>query len=189
MNDTETRDRVLAAADRMFYLRGIQSVTMDQLRHEAGVPLKRIYAEFPSKDAIVEAVLRHRTQVWSDGVQEAAARAHDSRGKLLAVYDFLARWFDTTDFRGCVFINSFGELGATSPSVARIVREQKASFQRYVDELVAEAGGPAYLGPQLALLAEGAQTTAAISGDAAAAGHARAAAETLIAAALPALAV
>ena len=188
MNDTATRDRVVDAADRLFYLRGIQAVSMDELREAAGIPLKRIYAEFPSKEAIVEAVLRHRTQVWSDGVQDAAARAHDSRGKLLAVYDFLARWFTMSDFRGCVFINSFGELGATSPSIARIVREQKASFQSYVAELVAEAGAPSYLAPQLALLAEGAQTTAAISGDASAATHARAAAETLIDAALPALA-
>ncbi|MFC5502738.1 TetR/AcrR family transcriptional regulator [Lysinimonas soli] len=187
MNDIETRDRVIAAADRLFYLRGIQAVSMDQLRAEAGIPLKRIYAEFPSKEAIVEAVLRHRTRIWAEGVQDATDRAADTRGKLLAVYDFLDRWFETSDFRGCVFINSFGELGATSPSIARIVREQKASFQRYVADLVAEAGGPESLAPQLALLAEGAQTTAAISGDPSAATHARAAAETLIDAALPAL--
>ncbi|MET1035364.1 MAG: hypothetical protein ABWX68_09030 [Arthrobacter sp.] len=47
-----------------------------------------------------------------------------------------------------------------------------------------DAGGPAWLAPQLALLAEGAQTTAAISGTADAAGEARAAAEILVAAAL-----
>ena len=46
--------------------------------------------------------------------------------------------------------------------------------------LSAEAGGTQDLAPQLAILAEGAQTTAAISGDSAAARHARRAAEILI---------
>jgi hypothetical protein len=49
-----------------------------------------------------------------------------------------------------------------------------------VARLVAEAGGPESLAPQLAILAEGAQTTAAIAGTKEAAGHARRAAETLI---------
>src|SRR5690606_41699010 len=108
------------------------------------------------------------------------------RERLLAVYDFLAEWFTERDFRGCGFINAFGELGAASQRVAEAVREHKASFQRHVDRLVAEAGGPASLGPQLAILAEGAQTTAAISGNAEAAESAREAARTLIESALSA---
>jgi hypothetical protein len=45
---------------------------------------------------------------------------------------------------------------------------------------VAEAGGPPALAAQLAILAEGAQTTAAIAGTPEAAAQARAAAATLI---------
>jgi hypothetical protein len=70
--------------------------------------------------------------------------------------------------------------------VAEVVREHKRGFQRFVDQLVAEAGGPPPLGPQLAILAEGAQTTAAIAGAPDAAAHARAAAQTLIHVALAA---
>ena len=51
---------------------------------------------------------------------------------------------------------------------------------------MAEAGVDVSLAPQLAILAEGAQTTAAIEGSPDAAGHARRAAETLIDAAAPA---
>jgi hypothetical protein len=45
---------------------------------------------------------------------------------------------------------------------------------------VSDAGAPATLAPQLAILAEGAQTTAAIAGTPDAAHQARAAAETLL---------
>jgi len=177
------RDRIVEAADRLFYGHGIQTVGMDAVRTEAGVPLKRLYAAFPSKDALLVEVLRHRTGIWDAGIAAAASVATSPRDKLLAVYDFLDEWFRTSDFRGCGFINAFGELGPTSPEVAAYAREHKQSFQEQLAGLVAGAGFDPALAPQLAILAEGAQTTAAIEGSAEAAGHARRAAETLIAAA------
>lgn len=185
MIDEQTaREQVVAAADRLFYTRGIQSVGMDAVRAEAGVSLKRIYALFPSKDDLVIAVLHRRTEQWNAGITASAAGAGTPREKLLAIFDFLNGWFRQDDFRGCAFINSYGELGASSAAVAETARAQKEDFQRYVAELVRDAGAPEQLAPQLALLAEGAQTTAAISGRPDAAQHARAAAETLIAVAL-----
>ncbi|GAB3105850.1 TetR/AcrR family transcriptional regulator [Streptomyces calidiresistens] len=183
-DDATARELVLRAADRLFYDRGVQAVGMDELRAASGLPLKRIYRLFPSKEAIVEEVLRHRHELWEAGISNAVATTPDPRERLLAVYDFLARWFDDEGFRGCFFINSFGELSGTAPRVTEFVRAHKAGFQKTVARLVAEAGGPPELAPQLAILAEGAQTTAAIAGTSEAAGQARAAAETLIDAAL-----
>ncbi len=184
MNEDTSRELVLEAADRLYYARGIQSVGMDELRTEAGVSLKKLYQLFPSKEAIVEQVLRRRNSAWTRGIVALADEQPNARGKLLSIYDFLAGWFAEDDFRGCAFINSFGELGATAPGVAEAARSHKASFQQYVGELVRDAGAPPSLAPQLVLLAEGAQTTAAILRQPDAASQARAAAETLIDAAL-----
>lgn len=178
------RERILSAADRLFYGRGIQSVGMDAVRAAAGIPLKRLYAQFPSKDALLIEVLHHRSEVWDEGVRRASETAVSARERILAVYDFLDEWFHSGDFRGCGFINAFGELGAVSPAVAEAAHEQKAAFRAHLGQLVSELGAPPLLADQLALLAEGAQTTAAISGNPDAAAHARAAAETLIDAAL-----
>lgn len=173
-------DRVLEAADRLFYSRGIQAVGMDAVRTEAGVPLKRLYAEFPSKEHLLTEVLHRRSEIWNAGIARAAEGAETPRDRLLAVYDFLDSWFREEDFRGCGFINAYGELGAVSPAVAEISREQKRAFQRYVADLVVGLGAPSSLAAQLAILAEGAQTTAAIDGSPEAARQARAAAEVLI---------
>lgn len=181
---TDTRERVVAAADALFYARGIQSVGMDEVRTAAGVSLKRLYTEFPGKEALVLAVLDARHGIWEAGLSEALSGVDDPRERLLAIFDFLAEWFTDDTFRGCGFINAFGELGATSPAVADAVRAHKQSFQDHVARLTADAGGDAALAAQLALLAEGAQTTAAIAGRADAARQARAAAEVLVDAAL-----
>jgi AcrR family transcriptional regulator len=182
-DDDAVRAQVLQAADRLYYTLGIQAVGMDTLCREAGVSLKRLYRLFPSKEAIVEAVLLHRHEMWNALVEDATDLSNP-RQRLLAIYDMLARWFDQEDFRGCVFINSFGEMGATAPRIAEIVRAHKAGFQARLAEIVAEAGGPSSLAPQLAILAEGAQTTAAIAGTNDAARQARQAAEVLIDAAI-----
>ena len=179
----DPRAQVVDAADALFYARGIRAVGMDDVRSEAGVSLKRMYALFPGKENLVLAVLHKRHAMWTEGLTAAVAAIEDPREKLLAVYDYLADWFAEDTFRGCGFINAFGELGPTSPEVAAYAREHKRSFQAQIAELVAGAGFDPALAPQLAILAEGAQTTAAIEGSADAARHARRAAETLIAAA------
>jgi AcrR family transcriptional regulator len=184
--DESRRDRIVAAADRLYYTRGFSSVSMDELRDATGVSLRSLYKLFPSKDDIIIATLRERRRIWAEGLAGYVDAAHSPRDKLLAVYDFLAGWFCEDDFRGCGFLNAFAELGAVNTDVADIVREHKTQFQRELVRLVEELGADPSLGAQLALLAEGAQTTAAVMGDPGAADHARAAARTLIGAALEA---
>ena len=182
--DDEVRRRIVGAADALYYARGIQSVGMDEVRTAAGVSLKRLYSEFPGKEQLVLAVLDARHRQWEAGLAQAAAGLTDPRARLLAVFDFLEQWFGDDTFRGCGFINAFGELSATSPAVAEAARAHKQTFQDYVAQLAHELVGDRELGSQLALLAEGAQTTAAIAGRPDAAAHARRAAEVLIDAAL-----
>lgn len=182
--EPDTRAHIVDVADELFYARGIQSVGMDEIRTGAGVSLKKLYAAFPGKDSLIAAVLAGRHDYWEHGLAQAVDAATTPHDKLLAMYDFLESWFGDATFRGCGFINAFGELGATSPAVAEIARAHKESFQRYVGGLTRTAvPDPARadeLAAQLALLAEGAQTTAAIAGDAVPARHARRAAGVLI---------
>lgn len=181
MTEEEARERILTAAEELYYRKGYAAVGMDELRQFAGVSLRRLYSLFPAKTDIVAAVLERKHAQWESGLSEAVAGAGDDpRARLLAVYGYLENWFCADDFRGCAFINAFGELGGTNPEVAEIVRAHKASFQQYMADLVAETGAPAALAPQLSILAEGAQSTAAISADPAVAMQARGAAEVLI---------
>ena len=185
MTEETVREQILAAADELYYRRGYAAVGMDELRAAAGVSLRRLYALFPSKTDIVTAVLARKHAEWESGLTGAVVDAGaDPRDRLLAVYGYLENWFCTDDFRGCAFINAFGELGGTNPEVATIVRDHKASFQAYMADLVVAAGAPASLAAQLSILAEGAQSTAAIAADPQVAVQARNAAEVLIDAAI-----
>lgn len=185
MTKDDARERILTAAEGLFYAKGYAAVGMDELRAAAGVSLRRVYALFPSKGDIVVAVLNQKHEEWESGLSAHIAAAGVSpREQLLAVYSYLEEWFCTDSFRGCAFINAFGELGGTHPEVAQLVREHKESFQRFMAGLVRELGAPGALAAQLSILAEGAQSTAAIARDSSVASQAKAAAVVLIDASL-----
>lgn len=180
LSDSEARDRVLEAASRLFYERGVQAVGMDALRDAAGISLKRMYALFPSKDALVEAALIARErQVRAELLQRADGVA-PPRQQILALFDLLEEWFVAPGYRGCAYLNVFGELGESAPRVAGAVRRHKRLWRDLLAERVAQAGGPPELADRLALVINGAMTTAALGDPRAAAVDARAVAALLL---------
>ncbi|MET7439026.1 MULTISPECIES: TetR/AcrR family transcriptional regulator [unclassified Streptomyces] len=174
------RDQALDAAEELFYGRGIQAVGMDDVRGTSGVSLKRLYQLFPSKELLVEAYLERRDVRWRRRLAEYVDRREDPAERVLAVFDWLEGWFAEPGFRGCAWINSYGELGATSPRVAARVRAHKQAFKGWLAALVADAGRPAALAEQVYLLAEGAMVTAGVEQSTAPAAHAREAARALL---------
>ncbi|WNV89054.1 helix-turn-helix domain-containing protein [Umezawaea sp. Da 62-37] len=182
LDDDTARARLLDTAEDLFYARGVQAVGMDEIRGGSGVSLKRLYALYPAKEQLVEAYLRRRDLRWRGSLTEFATAVEDPRDRIAAVFDWLGTWFREPGFRGCAWINGYGELGATSAVVARLAREHKRAFADLVADLVADAGLPDALAPQLFLLAEGAMVSAAILDDPRQADHARAAAAALVAA-------
>ncbi|MFI7241812.1 TetR/AcrR family transcriptional regulator [Streptomyces qinglanensis] len=178
--EQKARDRaaLLDAAEAHFYERGIQAVGMDAVRAVTGIPLKRIYGLFATKEDLVVAVLQRRDRRWRGSLSEYVERREDPRERVLSVFDWLGRWFAEPDFRGCAWINAYGELGSTSPAVLAEVRAHKHAFHEQIAAWV-EAAADAPAEP-VCLMAEGAIVTASITGDANAARPARVAVKALI---------
>lgn len=180
MDEEMARTRVLDAAEELFYARGIQAVGMDEIRDASGVPLKRLYQLFPGKAQLVAGYLERRDVRWRQRLALHVEAHGDPEDRILAVFDWLREWFTEPGFRGCAWINSYGELGATSVTVTLQARAHKEAFQRYLRDLTTAAALSADLADQLYLLAEGAMVTAAIFASPLPAAQARAAARVLI---------
>lgn len=153
---------------------------MDDIRDASGVSLKRLYQLFPNKERLVTAYLQRRDGWWRGRLADHVAREDDPRERLLAVFDWMDGWFHEPEYRGCAWINSFGELGATSAAVAEEARTHKESFRRFLRSLASDAGLSAEVGDHLLLLAEGAIVMSALTGELNAARKARAAASKLV---------
>lgn len=180
MNLETAEARLLNAAEMLFNERGVQAVGMDDIRAASGVSLKRLYQLFPAKDRLVEAVLRRQDRTILAALVRHASSLATPREQILGVFDYLYAWFTESGFRGCTFINSFGEMGGISDPVAGIARGNKQGLRQYLGTLVAAAGLPASLADQLAILANGAMASAGILGSPEPALHAKNAATTLL---------
>ncbi len=58
--DRTARERIIAAAREHFFVHGFHSVTMDDLAHGLAMSKKTIYAHFPGKTALLEAMLQDK---------------------------------------------------------------------------------------------------------------------------------
>lgn len=163
----EEADRLLDAAETLFYARGYQAVGMDEIRAASGLPLKRIYALFKGKDALAVAMLDRRDDRWHAALAAHVATESAPTQRVLAVFDWLENWLKGPGHRGCAWTNAFGELGGVSTEVAQAARRHKARFRAYLTALVIAASATAATADALYLLAEGYMVTTGIGGPAA----------------------
>jgi AcrR family transcriptional regulator len=168
-------ERIMRAADRLFYRKGIRAVGVDSVAAEAGISKRSLYDTFPSKDALIAAYLRQRRQRLPVSDQPPAAQ-------VLALFDQLHVLFATGDFRGCPFVNAVTELAEDCEEARRIALDYKEERRRHIVSLVASGGAvePDALASQIALLFEGAIASMLVHQDPAVATLARRAAEVLM---------
>jgi hypothetical protein len=104
------------------------------------------------------------------------------RARLLAVFDFAERWFQQSNFYGCLFINTIGEYSEKDTPIRQICKEYKKLVKGYIRELCEKAGAsdPQGLAEELAMLLEGATVTAQVSQNSKTAKIAKRAAKALI---------
>ncbi|HXS62043.1 MAG TPA: TetR/AcrR family transcriptional regulator [Streptosporangiaceae bacterium] len=179
------RDRLLDAANELFYNEGVHTVGIDRIIEQAGVAKASLYKSFGSKDELVRAYLDKRRSNVVRMITAAVERYDTPRERLLAVFEAQGELFARPGYRGCAFAR------ASAESHPGDVAEQATDdYRRWVrgllTSLAAEAGvaEPPVLGRQLHLLYEGSGQAARMDGDPASAEVARSIAEVLLDAAL-----
>lgn len=163
---TPGAQRILDAASRLFYERGIHAVGVDAVSAAAGVTKKTLYDRFGSKEALVLAYLRSRDARWRAHLDAHLADvAEDGPARALAVFDAARSWAAGNSSKGCSAINARAELGlggeGDGEEILREVQRQKAwQLTRFTD-LCSEGGvrDPAATAATLMLLYEGALVT------------------------------
>ena len=179
------RERLLAAADELFYREGINNVGIDRVLEHAGVAKASLYSTFGSKEELVRAYLQGRQQARRARIEAAIARHRSPREQMLSVFDAMADRFAQPGFRGCAFLMANSELPA-GERTRPVCDEYRGWIRELFQRLAKEAGArqAAMLAQQLMLLYDGAIVAAQMDGNAAAAQAARATAGSLIDAAL-----
>jgi AcrR family transcriptional regulator len=153
-------ERILLAADKLFYSKGIQAVGVDELASAAAISKRTLYKHYPSKNDLIIAYLQRRAS-------RAAVSDEPSLKQILGVFDALELAFRHRNFRGCPFVNAAAELGGDRlhPVVA-VVKSIKLGRHAWFEERLRDLGAsdPSVLAYQMMLLVEGAITNSMVRG-------------------------
>jgi AcrR family transcriptional regulator len=180
--DDSVRDRLLAAADELFYEEGIHTVGIDRILARANVAKASLYSTFGSKEDLVCAYLTRRSEQRREELDERMAQCTSPRDKVLAVFDLLASRVRESKFRGCAFLNASVE-GPRGPTPVRAIASAHRGWLRGVFAgLVKEMGAedPDGLAAQLAILYDGALVGSLMEATPETAAHARRMASLLL---------
>ncbi len=168
-NATATRNRLITAANALFYGDGIRSVSMDAVAAKAGVTKRTLYYHFKSKDDLVAACLTAQDQPtlarfvrWFDEVDAPLP------GKIAGLFDRVATATQHPNWKGCGFLRTAAELASTPGHPAlKAGAAHKKRFEAWLATEIAAEGHPDAdrLARQIVILLDGAVTVMLVHRD------------------------
>lgn len=140
---TDTRQRILDAAIRVFARKGYHATRMDDIVAEAQVSKGGVYFHFPGKEALFLALIDEFAQRLEDRLRRAI---ESQRGGIRRVTAALEAGLDTfTEYRalGKIFLIQAAGLGEPFERKRHEINDRFAALIRaYLDQAVAEGDIP-----------------------------------------------
>ncbi|MCV7179329.1 TetR/AcrR family transcriptional regulator [Mycolicibacterium sphagni] len=180
------RQRLLAAADELFYDEGVQTVGIDRIIEHAGVAKGSLYNTFGSKEELIGAYLEGRHARTLARLNSAVEQHTDPVARIYAVFDAQAVILEQPNFRGCAFMSASAEA-PKGGLVEHAADSYRSDLRGFFNHLAEDTGttDPATLGRQLHLIYDGAIISAQMDHEPSIAVAARAAVTALLDTALP----
>jgi AcrR family transcriptional regulator len=176
------RDRLLAAAEELFYDEGVNTVGIDRVIERAGVAKASLYSAFGSKEMLIRSYLEARQEARKKRLIEKLARFKTPRTRLLGVFDVIGETFADPNYRGCAFMRARAEARPNG-DVKAVCDTSRSWTRQLFTELARDArvAHPERFAQQMVLLYDGAMVSAFMDGNPDAAATARGIAATLLA--------
>src|SRR3984893_12626233 len=138
-SDIGVRDRLLEAADRLFYREGVRAVGSDRVLAEAAAAKASLYQHFGCKDQLVASYLQRRTVDTRASIEAYLADTPASQ-RALKFFDWVVEWAESKDFRGCPLQHAASELTDAAHPARAIAHGQRAWFAERFREWTMAAG-------------------------------------------------
>lgn len=164
-SDSAVRDRLLDAADRLFYQEGVRAVGIDRLLADADAAKASLYQHFGSKDQLVASYLERRTRDARTSIEAYLSGTPPSQ-RALKFFDWVVEWAASPDFRGCPLQHTVSELTDTAHPARAIVHDQRAWFAARLREWTTAAGvkNPTAMARALMVVFDGALVGSEVDG-------------------------
>jgi AcrR family transcriptional regulator len=164
-----TKQRIIETAYELFYRQGFARVGVDAVAERAGLTKRTLYYHFPSKDALLAAVLEFHHEMALARIARWSGRLPRDVGAMIdALFADLADWAARPRWAGAGFTRLVMELADLPGHPARaIARRHKAAVETWLAGELEKRGvaEPAARAREVVLLLEGSMALLLIHGD------------------------
>lgn len=177
------REKILLTATTLFEEKGIQASGVDAIIAGAGVAKATLYKHFPSKNALITAYLREKSDCFYEWLNaNLTSKKANSLEILIELCELVEHWISMPKFHGLPFHIAAIEFPEASHPINQYSAVLAVELQGYLSKLAAVAGAkdPETLGQQLTILFEGAALVERLNPNSGAAKRAKDAALMLI---------
>jgi AcrR family transcriptional regulator len=161
------RDRILNTARELFYRDGARAVGVDTVVAHSGVAKTSLYRWFPSKDALIVAVLEEEAKDrWAGWDYTAARSPADPREQLRSQLAGITKFVSSPKYRGCPFMNVTVEFADEQHPARAVARNVMEELRKRLRVLIDQIGvnDPAVVTEQVLMLVDGAFSGAQVFG-------------------------
>ena len=131
------KEALLEVAANLFYEQGYNATGIKQIIDEAGIAKGTFYSHFKSKEDLGVAWLQQRHLLWNSWRDAyLAEHANTPYEKILALFDYIKKWMDESNCRGCAFLNTMAEVPDFNSPMREEVRIHKRDLLNFVRSLV-----------------------------------------------------
>lgn len=107
----ETRARIISAAVRLFYAKGVRAVGVDLIAAEADVTKRTLYKHFATKDDLIAAYLEAQNEpVLAALITSIKDIDGDVVVQIDGLFELFARQAENRRWHGCPFARAVSEL-------------------------------------------------------------------------------
>src|SRR2546430_7247822 len=122
------RERLLAAADQLFYAEGVHVVGVDRIAERAGVTKATLYNTFGSKEDLVRAYLEQHMRRRQERIARILAANESPRKRILGIFAEVEELLAGSAVRGGRVI--MATAGGRPGDASEIVAEQERDLVR-----------------------------------------------------------
>lgn len=135
-----SKERIILAADQLFYVRGYSQTSFSDIAEETGIPRGNFYYYFKTKDEILSAVLERRQNLIEDLLEACENSSSEPRDQLLYMIDVLVREEDSIIKYGCPLGTLSSELSKSSLTMQQEVKSIFETLRQWIENNLSSAG-------------------------------------------------
>ncbi len=138
MKHSEIKQNIIETASFLFYKNGYNSTGINEIISESGIAKATLYNHFKSKEEICLAYLNFKNSTFLADIQTYCESKPQGKKQVLAIFDFLQKFFKTKDFNGCWCIKTIAEIPKDNDRIRVAIQQHKNLFIDFITQLFSD---------------------------------------------------